>query len=187
MGQMMEPVLFPKRPAVPQRPDWAVCGTPASRRNLVSSIYLEPDEMERHILKLEAKYRDAERCEVRAENWRTEDAEVILVGYGIVGRVLKAVVEMARTRGLAVGLLRPLSLYPFPAAELRRLSRRAQAFGVVELSTGQLVDDVRLALNGRTPVEFYSRLGGNVPSVEEVLGFVEHTFAGCFAEVVSHG
>jgi pyruvate/2-oxoacid:ferredoxin oxidoreductase alpha subunit len=122
---------------------------------------------------------------VRAECWRTEDAEIVLVGYGIMGRVLKAVVELARARGMAVGLLRPITLYPFPSARIRELSRRAQAFAVVELSTGQLVDDVRLALEGRRPVEFYSRVGGNVPSAEEVLAFVERKFAA--EEVTIHG
>jgi len=118
-----------------------------------------------------------ERNEVRAEMWRTEDAEIVLVGYGIMGRVLKAVVGMARERGLRAGLLRPVSLYPFPAAQVRSLARNAKAFAVVELSTGQLVDDVRLALEGRAPVEFFSRTGGNVPAAEDVLEFLERTFA----------
>jgi len=176
IGQMMEPVEFgPPRP-VPAPAPWAVTGTAATRRNLVTSIYLEPDLMERHIRKLEAKYLQAERTETRAEQWRTEDAEIVLVGYGIVGRVLKAVVEQARARGMALGLLRPISLYPFPVAEIRALSRRARAFAVVELSTGQLYDDVRLALEGRAPVELYSRVGGNVPSADEILSFVEGKF-----------
>ncbi len=176
-GQMMEPVEFASRAFVPPPPEWTVRGTAETRRNLICSIYLEPDLMERHVRKLEAKYQRAEREAVRAECWRTEDAEIVLVGYGIMGRVLKAVVEMARARGMAVGLLRPITLYPFPSAQIRELSRRAKAFAVVELSTGQLVDDVRLALEGRRPVEFYSRVGGNVPSAEEVLAFVERKFA----------
>jgi pyruvate/2-oxoacid:ferredoxin oxidoreductase alpha subunit len=184
-GQMMEPVEFASRAFVPPPAEWTVRGTAETRRNLICSIYLEPDLMERHVRKLEAKYQRAEREAVRAECWRTEDAEIVLVGYGIMGRVLKAVVELARARGMSVGLLRPITLYPFPSDRIRELSRRAQAFAVVELSTGQLVDDVRLALEGRRPVEFYSRVGGNVPSAEEVLAFVERKFA---AEVVTiHG
>ncbi len=172
IGQMMEPVAFaPPRP-VPPAPDWAVTGTAETRPNLVSSIYLEPDAMERHIRKIEAKYREAERREVRAECWRTDDADIVLVGYGIMGRVLKAVVEHARARGIKAGLLRPITLYPFPVAQVRQLAAWAKAFVVVEMSIGQLVDDVRLALEGRRPVEFYSRVGGNVPSAEEVLAFV---------------
>jgi len=173
IGQMMEPVEFAPPLAVPAPPPWAVTGRPETRRNLVSSIFLEPDLLEQHVRKLEAKYQKAQRLIARAECWRTEDADVILVGYGIVGRVLKAAVELARARGLAVGLLRPITLYPFPTAQIRELSRRARTFAVVELSTGQLVEDVRLALNGRTPVEFFSRVGGNVPSAEDVLAFVQ--------------
>ena len=189
IGQMMEPVEFAAPRAVPPPPEWAVTGTAETRPNLICSIYLEPDLMERHVRKLEAKYRRAEREEARAQLYRTGDAEIVLVGYGIVGRVLKAVVEQARARGLAVGLLRPITLYPFPAAQLRKLSERAKAFAVVEMSTGQLVDDVRLALEGRVPVEFFSRVGGNVPSAEEVLAFVEQKFAPLRQpeEVLIHG
>jgi pyruvate/2-oxoacid:ferredoxin oxidoreductase alpha subunit len=185
IGQMMEPVTFaPPRP-VPPPASWAVTGDAATRRNLISSIFLEPDAMERHVRKLEAKYAEAERNAARAECWRTDDAEFILVGYGIVGRILKAVVEQARARGIRAGLLRPITLYPFPTAQVRALARHARAFAVVEMSTGQLRDDVRLALEGRAPVEFYSRVGGNAPSAEEVLAFVEHKFAA--AEAVIHG
>ena len=179
IGQMMEPVRFASPRTPPPAPAWAVTGTAETRPNLITSIYLEPDALEQHIRKLEAKYQRAEREAVRAESWRTADADIVLVGYGIVGRVLKAVVEQARSRGLSIGLLRPITLYPFPVAEIRELSRRARAFAVVEMSTGQLRDDVRLALEGRAPVEFYSRVGGNVPAAEEVLAWIERTFAGC--------
>ncbi len=189
IGQMMEPVEFAAPRVPPPVPEWAVAGNAATRKNLVSSIYLEPDALEQHIRKIEARYQRAEREESRAECWRTEDAEVVLVGYGIVGRVLKAVVEQARARGMALGLLRPITLYPFPVEQVRAAARGAKAFAVVEMSTGQLRDDVRLALDGSRPVEFFSRVGGNVPSAEEVLGFVEHRFAGCLRpeEVLIHG
>jgi 2-oxoisovalerate ferredoxin oxidoreductase alpha subunit len=185
IGQMMEPVEFAAPRGIPAPPEWAVTGTAESRRNLVSSIYLEPDVLERHVRKLEAKYEAAERQEVRFESWRTDDAEFILVGYGIIGRILKAVVEQARARGIRAGLLRPITLYPFPVAQIRDLARRVRAFAVVEMSTGQLRDDVRLALEGRAPVEFYSRVGGNVPSAEEVLAFVQQKFAR--EEALVHG
>jgi pyruvate/2-oxoacid:ferredoxin oxidoreductase alpha subunit len=179
IGQMMEPVRFASPRTPRPAPAWAVTGTAETRPNLITSIYLEPDALEQHIRKIEAKYQRAEREAVRAEFWRAADADIVLVGYGIVGRVLKAVVEQARSRGLSIGLLRPITLYPFPVAEIRELSRRARAFAVVEMSTGQLRDDVRLALEGRAPVEFYSRVGGNVPAAEEVLAWIERTFAGC--------
>jgi 2-oxoisovalerate ferredoxin oxidoreductase alpha subunit len=185
IGQMMEPVEFAAALEVPAPAPWAVTGTPATRRNLVTSIYLEPDALERHIRKLEAKYLAAERQVARAECWRTDDAEIVLVGYGICGRILKAVVEQARVHGIKAGLLRPITLYPFPVAAVRELSRRARAFAVVEMSTGQLRDDVRLALDGRAPVEFFSRVGGNAPSAEEVLAFLVRKFAP--QEVLVHG
>ena len=104
------------------------------------------------------------------------------MGYGIVGRILKAAVELARARGMAVGLLRPITLYPFPSLQIRVLAKHAKAFAVVELSTGQMLDDVRLALAGRSPVEFFSRVGGNAPSAEDVVAFLEHTFPACMPQ-----
>jgi 2-oxoisovalerate ferredoxin oxidoreductase alpha subunit len=172
IGQMMEPVEFPAEARVPASKPWAVEGTAETRPNLACSIYLEPDVMEVHVRKLDAKYKRAEREAVRYETYRTEDADVVLVGYGIVSRILKAVVEEARAEGLKVGLLRPITLYPFPSAQLRALARRTSVFACVEMNMGQMVDDVRLHLEGRKPVEFYGRAGGNVPSAEEVLRFV---------------
>jgi len=177
IGQMMEPVAFPDPREVPAAPPWAVTGTGATRHNLVNSIHLDPDVLERHIRGLEAKYLEAERAEVRWDAWQTDDADVILVGYGIVGRVLRAVVESGRRRGLRLGLLRPITLYPFPTQEIRRLTARARAFCVVEMSTGQLIEDVRLAVEGARPVRGYGRVGGNIPGAEEVLAFVERELA----------
>jgi len=172
IGQMMEPVEFEGPPVLPPAPEWSVRGDAGTRRNLVSSIFLQPDDLEAHIRQLELKYKQAERDEVRYESYRTEDAEAVLVGYGIVARILKHVVEDLRARGVAAGLVRPVTLYPFPADELRRLARRARRFFVSEMSTGQMVDDVRLALAGRAPVEFHGRCGGNLPTAEELTEFV---------------
>lgn len=174
LGQMMEPVEFPTTPRAPRTPDWAVDGTAATRPNLISSIYLQPDDLEKHVRKLEAKYQRAHLEETRWENYRTDDAELVFVGYGIVARILKSVVEKLRIQGIKAGLLRPITLYPFPTQELRRLAGQAQQFFVVEMSTGQMVEDVRLAVEGRRPVEFYGRCGGNIPSAEEI---VEEVFA----------
>ncbi len=174
IGQTMEPVEFPKRAVLPEPPAWAVRANEETRKNFVTSIYLEPDELERHVRKLAAKYHQAELEEVRFEAVHTEDAELVLVGYGIVARILKSVVQQARAAGLKVGLLRPISLYPFPTEQIRALTSTAKAFMAVELSTGQMIEDVRLAVEGRKPVEFYGRAGGNVPSAEEVLGVVRN-------------
>jgi pyruvate/2-oxoacid:ferredoxin oxidoreductase alpha subunit len=172
IGQMMEPVEFAQTATAPQLPPWAVAGTEATRGNLVNSLHLNFDLLEKHIAALEAKYKTAERQEARAEQWRCDDAEIVLVGYGIVGRILKAVAAEARAMGLKVGLLRPVTLYPFPVEPLQRLAQSARLFTVVEMSNGQMLEDVKLAIGGARPVEFFSRVGGNVPSHEEVLRFV---------------
>jgi len=172
IGQMMEPVEFPQSAIVLQQPAWAVAGTAETRGNLVTSLHMDSNDMEAHSRALEAKYRRAERDEARAEEWCTDDAEIVLVGYGIVGRILKAVTAEARAGGINVGVLRPITLYPFPTMHFQKLARRARVFVVVEMSNGQLVEDVRLALNGARPVEFLNRMGGNVPTHNEVLAFV---------------
>ncbi|HEY2118991.1 MAG TPA: 3-methyl-2-oxobutanoate dehydrogenase subunit VorB [Candidatus Acidoferrum sp.] len=168
IGQMMEPLdLKPSESTVPEKP-WAVCGTPETRKNLISSIYLEPDLLEAHIQKLEDKYKKAAELESRYELYCAEDPEVLLVGYGITSRVLRSVVDMAHKDGMRAGLFRPITLWPFPAEALRHAARRAQMVLVVEMSTGQMVEDVRLTLDGRVDVEFFGRFGGNVPMASEV-------------------
>jgi 2-oxoisovalerate ferredoxin oxidoreductase alpha subunit len=172
VGQMMEPVEFAEKATLPRLPDWAVVGTKESRANMITSLHMGTDDLEAHVNALEAKYRQAERNETRAEHWYTDDAEIVLVGYGIIGRILKAVTADARAMGIKVGLLRPITLYPFPTLDFEHLARRARSFVVVEMSNGQMLEDVRLALNGACPVEFLNRVGGNVPSHEHVLKFV---------------
>jgi len=168
IGQMMEPLdLQDKKIEQPAKP-WAVRGTAETRQNLISSIYLEPDLLEAHVRKLDEKYKKAAVLEARHELYLAENPEVLLVGYGITSRVLRSVVDMARKEGLRAGLFRPITLWPFPAEALRQAARRAQMVLVVEMSTGQMVEDVRLALDGRVDVEFYSRTGGNVPLADEV-------------------
>src|SRR5579884_2177291 len=134
VGQMMEPLdLEVVGTTAPEKP-WAVKGTSETRKNLISSIYLEPDELEAHIRKLEAKYRLAQQLEPRFETYMTDDAEVLLVGYGIVSRVLRSTVEQARAEGLRVGLFRPITLWPFPSNPLGEIASRCRMVHVVELS-----------------------------------------------------
>ena len=172
VGQMMEPLDLEapdkdRDVELPEKP-WAVKGTPETRANLLSSIYLETDELEEHQRRMEAKYIRAQETEQRSELYHTEDAEVLLVGYGIVSRVLLSTVEALRKEGVKAGLLRPITLWPYPTKALLEAAARVQKVLVVELSNGQMVEDVRLALNGKVPVEFYGRVGGNVPSVAEL-------------------
>ncbi len=168
IGQMMEPLELLDDETIPPEKSWAVKGTRETRKNLISSIYLEPDELEAHVRKLEAKYKKAAELEARHELYRADDPEVLLVGYGITSRVLRSVVDMLRKEGIRAGLFRPITVWPFPSEALRYAARRAQMVLVVEMSTGQMVEDVRLALDGRVDVEFFGRAGGNVPMADEV-------------------
>jgi pyruvate/2-oxoacid:ferredoxin oxidoreductase alpha subunit len=172
VGQMMEPVSLPLSVApVLDRP-WAVAGTALTRGNLITSIYLSHEVLERHVRTLHAKYEKARAREIRYEEIALRDAEVLLIGYGIVARVLRRAVSLCRAAGIRAGLLRPITLWPFPSAEILDLASRVCSILVVELSTGQMVEDVRLAVAGRCPVAFYGRQGGMVPSAEEIVARV---------------
>lgn len=168
VGQMMEPLEIEERQVKVYDKSWAVKGDHETRKNLVSSIHLETDALEAHVRHLEAKYKECEKNEIRYETYMADDAEILLVGYGIVSRVLRSTIDHARQQGLKVGLFRPITLWPFPSAALARTAKACKSVMVVELSTGQMVEDVRLAVDGKVPVEFYGRVGGNVPSAEEV-------------------
>lgn len=169
-GQMMEAVEIPEaKPISFDHSAWCVRGTPETRRNLISSIYLDPKVLEAHNLKLDAKYRACQAEEVRYEAYRCDDARMIIVAYGIVSRIVYSTIDQAREQGLKVGLLRPITLWPFPSDIISELADRADGFLAVELSTGQMIEDVRLAVNGRKPVHFYGRCGGMVPGGQELL------------------
>ncbi|MBK7703196.1 MAG: 3-methyl-2-oxobutanoate dehydrogenase subunit VorB [bacterium] len=169
-GQMMEPVTVPVARPVPfDHTSWCVRGDADTHRNLISSIYLESADLERHNLKLDEKYRRIARDEVRFEEYQVEDADLIVVAFGIVSRIVYSTVDQARAQGMKVGLLRPITLWPFPSARIAELAARDVRFLSAELSTGQMVEDVRLAVEGRAPVHFYGRCGGMVPGSEELL------------------
>jgi pyruvate/2-oxoacid:ferredoxin oxidoreductase alpha subunit len=169
IGQMMEPVRFPEGVTYWPKKDWAVTGTKETLGNLISSIYLVPEELEAHVQKLFQKYEKIAAQETRHEEYRLEDAQIVAVGYGIVSRLLRTAVDMARSQGIPAGLLRPVTLWPFPTRRIREIVNRTAGFLVCELSTGQMVEDVRLAVNGAAPVYFYGRSGGMVPTAEELL------------------
>lgn len=172
VGQMMEPVGLPRAARIPPPRPWAVTGEAATRRNLITSIHLAHDALEAHVLQLNVKYEGARRREVRYEEYAIADASVILIGYGIVSRILRRAVGLLRARGIRAGLLRPISLWPFPSERIAELAQGASRLMVVELSTGQMIEDVRLAVADRRPVDFLGRWGGNVPSSEEVVDSV---------------
>jgi 2-oxoisovalerate ferredoxin oxidoreductase alpha subunit len=173
LGQMMEPVELPAGVPEPPEKPWAVTGTAETRKNLVTSIFLEHEELERHIQRLAAKYLEVEKAECTWEEHWTQDAEILLVAYGISSRVSRAAVEIARSEGIKAGLLRPITLYPFPAARIRELAASIQSAMVVELSCGQLLEDVLLAVNGKVPVQLTGRSGGMIPTAEDVLAAIK--------------
>ncbi|MBN2412567.1 3-methyl-2-oxobutanoate dehydrogenase subunit VorB [candidate division KSB1 bacterium] len=169
VGQMMEPVEFPEPvKKLPEKP-WAIKADSDDENRLISSIDLELEKLEQHNLELFKKYADIEANHVKYENYLLDDAEIVLIGYGVVSRVLQTVVDELRQRDIKIGMLRPISLWPFPKKQIAELAKRVKEFFVVELSAGQMVDDVRLAVNGKIPVHFYSRMGGVVPSPEEII------------------
>jgi len=185
VGQMKEPVTLPEPELAPPAKAWRVEGNRETRENLICSIYLTPAELEAHIHHLYAKYNEIEQEEIRWEEYETEDAEFILVGYGVVARILQGVVQEARREGIKVGLIRPITLWPFPSSVLARYSERCSAMLVVELSMGQMVEDVRLAVNGRVPVELYFRVGGSLPTTGEVMDALKKLQSSQVAEVMS--
>jgi 2-oxoglutarate ferredoxin oxidoreductase subunit alpha len=174
LGQMMEPAELPEmRPISKTRPAWALSGAQGRSRNIITSIYLVPEEGEAFNLKLQGKLKDIQKNELRYTEYQTADADYLVVGFGTAGRVAQTAVKQARAAGLPVGLFRPISLYPFPEQRLRTLAHQVCAMLVVEMNAGQMLQDVRLAANGLVPVEFYGRMGGMVPFPDEVLEAVQ--------------
>jgi pyruvate/2-oxoacid:ferredoxin oxidoreductase alpha subunit len=178
IGQMMEAVELPPVATAPPAKPWAVQGTAQTRENLINSLYLLPEELEKQVRKLERKYQEMSEAGLMYEEYCTDGAEIIAVGYGIVARILKTAVQQARRRGIKLGLLRPISLWPFPAAILSALAHQPEARGffVAELSTGQMVEDVRLVVREKRPIYFFSRVGGMAPTAEELVDRVEIFF-----------
>ena len=176
LGQMMEPVSFPEPGRRNGDISWATTGAGEGPRRLINSIHLEPDNLERHNLRLLEKYRQAQQ-EVRWEAYRMDDAAVAVAAYGLAARVARSAVDRARAKGIAAGLLRPITLFPFPTQAYRQAAERVRALLAVEMSAGQMVEDVRLAVEGRAPVFFYGRLGGVVPTPPEVLAQIEKVAA----------
>jgi 2-oxoglutarate ferredoxin oxidoreductase subunit alpha len=170
IGQMMEPAELPEmRPLRKVKPDWAVTGAEGRERRFLSSIYLIPDQEEIANLRLAERQYLIAQNEVRYKEYYLDDAEIVIVGFGTAGRVSLSAVRTAREEGIKVGLFRPISLNPFPTTQITEISRHAHSILVVEMNTGQMLNDVRLAVENRLPVEFYGRPGGMVPYPEEVL------------------
>ena len=177
IGQMMEKVVLP--PFKPRRTDeeviaqcpWASTGkTKDRKRNVITSLELKPEVMELHNIHLQKKYAEIREKEVRYETQHCSDAEYLIIAFGSAARIAEKSIELAREEGLKVGLFRPITLWPFPTKEIAEMARGKKGVLVAEINAGQMVQDVRLAINGEVPVEHYGRLGGIVPEPEEIVG-----------------
>ena len=170
IGQMLEPLVIPDKVEVdiPAKP-WATTGAKGRGRNYTTSLYIVPEDLEAINLQIQAKYAEASRKEVRFQEFNVDDADIVLVAYGCVARICRTTMNLAKQKGLKVGLFRPITLFPFPVDRLHTLASEGKRFLTVEMSAGQMVEDVRLAVNGATQVDFYGRLGGMVPSPIEIL------------------
>ncbi len=171
LGQMMEPVSFPEdNTSNLKEKEWATNGTKEARKpNIINSLLLNPDELEKSIVERYKKYDIIKEKEVLFEDYLTDDADFVVVAYGATSRISKSAVNEARKKGIKVGLLRPKTLWPFPTEKLYQLSKQVKKMLVVEMSMGQMVDDVKLSTKGNCPVEFYGRTGGVIPTPKEVL------------------
>lgn len=174
LGQMMESLSFNEdNKQVGYYKPWITTGKKGRKKNTIVTLYLDPEKLEQHNYHLEKKYQEIRARETRAESYLTEDADIVIVAYGITARVAKAAADMARAEGIKAGVLRPITLWPYPDKELNQATRKARKVLTVEMSMGQMVEDVKLAINGRIPVGFYGRPGGVIPTsraiYEEVL------------------
>jgi 2-oxoglutarate/2-oxoacid ferredoxin oxidoreductase subunit alpha len=180
VGQMMEPAQMPEmRPIQRANWDWATDGKMGKReRRILSSIYLDPIEEEKLNLRLLSRWKVIQRDEVRYKEYFLDDADFGIVGFGTAGRVALSAVRQARQKGIKVGLLRPITVSPFPVEAIEQLAGRVSGILVTEMNSGQMLEDVRLAVKGRVPVEFYGRMGGVVPFTEEILNEIERIASG---------
>lgn len=176
LGQMMEPVSFPEKqePSNASNKPYATTGTKENRKpNIVNSLYLKPDQLEKTIIERFKRYDIVKQNEVRVEEYLTDDAELITVAYGATARVVRSAVEQAREQGIKVGMIRPITVWPFPEKCISETAKRVKNMLVVEMSMGQMVDDVKLHANGQCSVSFFGRTGGIVPSPAEVLAEIK--------------
>jgi len=171
IGQMMEPIEFREIPKMelPEKP-WATTGTGGTRKaNVINSLFLKPEELEDHNIHLTKKYQAMKNDEQLFEGYNLENAQVVCVAYGTTSRIVKNAIMALKEEGIEIGMIRPITLWPFPEKAFQNLSETTKALLTVEMSMGQMVDDVKLAVNGRLPVDFYGRSGGMIPTPEAIV------------------
>lgn len=175
IGQMMEKVILP--PFKPRRTEeevlaecpWAVTGVKGRKKNIITSLELDPHVMEEHNLHLQQKYKEIREKEVRYEAYQTEDAEYLIVAFGSAARIAQKTIENCRREGIHVGMLRPITLWPFPTVAIANMAQKVKGILSVEINAGQMVEDIQLAVQGRVPVRQYGRMGGIVPTPDEIV------------------
>ena len=175
LGQMMEPVDFElaAKREIPEK-TWAACGTEGKRKkNIVNSLYIDPNELEQTVIERFKRYDEIAEKEVKYEEYKCDDADIVIVAYGITSRIAKTAIAAARAKGIKVGLFRPITLWPYPKKQLGTLADTAKHFLVTELNMGQMVDDVKVAIECKKPVSFFGRTGGMIPAPADVLAEIE--------------
>jgi 2-oxoglutarate ferredoxin oxidoreductase subunit alpha len=168
-GQLKEDMVFPTiEPTEYDVSSWAATGAKGRERHILNSMNLDPEIHAKHVAHLDEKYKMIQRDEVRYETYLTDDAEIVIAAYGITSRICKSVVNKLRSAGSKIGLFRPITLWPFPYEQVRKLTEHAKRFLVVELNTGQMVEDIRLGAEGRAKVGFFGKVGGLLPTEREI-------------------
>lgn len=180
LGQMMEKVeLFEQQERKFEILDWAITGKPETReKNAITSLHLKAEQMEEVNRHLQRKYKEIEKNEIRYEAIDCEDADYFITAFGLVARICTKAAQLAREKGIKVGVIRPITLFPFPYKEIAELTKNAKGILDVEMNAGQMIEDVRLAVNGKVPVEFYGRMGGMVPDPEAIFDVIVEKFEG---------
>lgn len=181
LGQMMEPITFDFDPIDPGSlpvPDWALRGTNGGEKRVIKSYDLRPGKMEEWNFRLAKKYDQIRANETRSESYHIDDAEIILTGYGTAARICESAMMLGRSEGLKIGLVRPITLWPFPGQIFVELANRVRKFLVVEMSLGQYVEDVQLSVNGKSEIHLHKRPAGGIPTGEEVLEITRKVLAG---------
>ncbi len=181
IGQMMEPIEFKditSGKTLPEK-DWATVGTKGARKpNIINSLALDPQDLEDHNIRLQAKYDTMRRDEVRFEEYNMENAEIVCVAYGTTSRIVKNAIEALKAEGINVGLIRPITLWPFPMKPFADIPETAKGILTVEMSMGQMIDDVKIANEGRLPVDFYGRSGGMIPEPDAIMDKIREMVGG---------
>ncbi|MGC8819572.1 MAG: 3-methyl-2-oxobutanoate dehydrogenase subunit VorB [Fervidobacterium sp.] len=176
IGQMMEPVTFPEfrdLNTLPKHEDWALTGAMGREKHIVVSFDIDPYVLEKMNMKLVEKYKEIEKTEKRWEEYELEDADIVITAFGTVARIAKSVIKQARKEGIKAGLFRPITLWPFPYERLEEISKGKKLIFDVEMNMGQMLEDVKMAVKDHAPVEYYGRLGGVVPTPEEILNVLK--------------